>query len=158
MVWLKKASCPKGTFLKMLARFPQCFWSAFYMLPLCYCKTPEVRCCSLVCGRLLVFQWTGQFEWRQWACPSAQLLTACAALPVEELSSSGRESISLSCGSSSMPQRWLRLAAVVFRNTLEQCERQGNQALSAFVKNFESKLFCFSYPAIRALSRKEPLG
>lgn len=90
----------------------------------------------------------------QCSAPSA----ACAALPVEEPSSSGRESISLSCGNPSMLQHWLRLAAVVFRNTLEQRERQGNQALSAFVKNFESKLFCFSYPAIRALNRKEPLG
>lgn len=88
------------------------------------------------------------------SAPSA----ACAALPVEEPSSSGSESISLSCGDSSMLQHGLRLVSVVFRNTLQQCERQGNQALSAFVKNLESKLFCFSYPSIRALNRKELLG
>lgn len=88
------------------------------------------------------------------SAPSA----ACAALPVEEPSSSGRESISLSCGNSSMPPHRLRLAAGVFRNTLQQHERQGNQALSAFVKNSESKLFCFSYPAIRVFNRREPLG
>lgn len=84
--------------------------------------------------------------------------SACAASPVEEPSALGRESISLSCGESSMLQHGLRLAAVVFRNTLQQCEGQRNQALSAFVKNFESKLFCLSYPSIRALNRKEPLG
>lgn len=88
------------------------------------------------------------------SAPSA----ASAASPVEEPSTSGRESISLSCGKSSMLQHGLRLAAVAFRNTLQQRERQRNQALSAFVKNFESKLFCLSYPAIKALNRKEPLG
>lgn len=91
---------------------------------------------------------------RRCSAPSA----ACAALLVEDPSSSDRESISLFCGNSSMLQHWLRLPSVAFRNTLQQCERQGNQAPSAFVKNFESKLFCFSYPSIRALSRKEPLG
>lgn len=144
----------------MLAHFPPCFLNAFYMLSLCYCKTSKISCCSLVCERLLVFRCTGQFEWRQrvslgrCSAPSA----ACAVLPVEEPSSSGRESISLSCGDSSMLQHGLRLAAVVFRNIPQQCERQGDQALSAFVKDLESKLFCFSYPAIRALNRKEPLG
>lgn len=64
----------------------------------------------------------------------------------------------LSCGNSSMVQHGLRLAAVVFRNILQHCERQGNQALSALVKDFESKLFCSSYPVIRALNRKETLG
>lgn len=53
------------------------------------------------------------------SAPSA----ACAVLPVLEPSSSGRESIYLSCGDSSMLQHGLRLAAMVFRNILQQCER-----------------------------------
>lgn len=53
----------------MLAHFPQCFSNVFYMLSLCYCKTSKISCCTLACGRLLVFRWTGQFERGQGACP-----------------------------------------------------------------------------------------
>lgn len=144
----------------MLVHFPQCFLNAFYIVSLCCWNTSKARCCSLVCGRLPVFQCSGQCEWRQWACPpgGAQPLQLPVLLFLRRIlpAQVGRAFlffvVALPCCSTGL--------GFLLWSSETPCssERQGNQALSALVKNFESKLFCFSYPSVRAPSRKEPLG
>lgn len=143
VVWLKKASCPKGMFLKMLALLPQCFLILFYMLSLCYCKTSKFGSLSFVCGRLPVFQWTGQLAWGQ----GAYSLERCSAPssarsspPLGDTSCSGKGSlkeyfflivVTIQCCTMGLGLLLWCLVA----NFAAVC--QENQVLSAFVKNFE---------------------
>lgn len=145
----------------MLAYFPQCLLNVFYTLPLCYCKTSKVRCCSLGCGRLLVFRWTGQFEWRQWACPlgGAQppqlpvLLFLWRILPAQVGRAFLFLVVTLPCCSTGLGLL-LWCSETPYSSVRD---REIGPRLPLW-KTLESKLLCFSYPAIRALNRKELLG